>query len=64
MNKKYSIPKHNVLVEIDNLMLELSNITLPAPDEKIIKTKPIGFVILALVIISSWLPYYVFSFRG
>jgi len=64
MNKKYTFPKHNVLVEIDNLMLELSNITLPAPDEKIIKTKPVGFVILALVIISSWLPYYVFSFRG
>ncbi len=64
MNKKYTFPKHNVFVEIDNLMLELSNITLPAPDEKIIKTKPIGFVILALIIISSWLPYYVFSFRG
>ena len=64
MNKKYTFPKHNVLVEIDNLMLELSDITLPPPDEKIIKTKPIGFVILALVIISSWLPYYVFSFLG
>jgi len=64
MNKKYTFPKHNVLVEIDNLMLELSNITLPAPDEKIIKTKPAGFVILALIVVSSWLPYYVFSFRG
>jgi len=64
MNKKYTFPKHNVLVEIDNLMLELSNLTLPAPDEKIIKTKPKGFVILALVVISAWLPYYIFSFRG
>jgi len=60
MNKKYSIPKKNVLVEIDNLMLELSAITPPAPDEKIIKTKPAGFVILTLVVIFSWLPYYIF----
>jgi heptaprenyl diphosphate synthase len=59
-NKKYSIPKNNVLVEIDNLMLELSGVTLSAPCEKIIKTKPAGFVILILVIIISWLPYYMF----
>jgi hypothetical protein len=60
MNKKYSIPKNNVLAAIDNLMLELGEINLPAPDEKIIKTKPAGFVILSLVIILSWLPYYIF----
>jgi len=60
MNKKYNIPKKNFLVEIDNLMLELSGITLPAPDEKKIKTKPVGFVILTLVIILAWLPYYIF----
>jgi len=60
INKKYNIPKKNVLVEIDNLMLELSGVTLPAPDEKIIKTKPIGFVILSLAVILSWLPYYIF----
>jgi heptaprenyl diphosphate synthase len=58
MNKKYSFPKNNVLVEIDNLLLELNNVTLSAPDVKIIKTKPAGFVVLALVVILSWLPYY------
>jgi len=60
MNKKYNMPKNNVLIEIDNLMLELSDVTLPAPDEKVIKTRPVGFVILALVVILSWLPYYIF----
>jgi len=60
INKKYVIPKKNFLVKIDNLMLELSEITLPAPDEKIIKTTPKGFLILALVVILSWLPYYIF----
>jgi len=60
INKKYNIPKKNILVEIDNLMLELSDVTIPAPDEKVIKTKPSGFVILALVVICSWLPYYIF----
>jgi hypothetical protein len=60
MNKKYSIPKNNVFAAIDNLMLELSGITPPAPGEKIIKTKPIGYVILTLAVILSWLPYYIF----
>ena len=60
INKKYVIPKRNFLVKIDNLMLELSEITLPAPDEKVIKTTPRGFLILALVVILSWLPYYIF----
>jgi len=60
INKKYVIPKKNFLVKIDNLMLELSEITLPAPDEKIIKTTPKGFLILTLVVILSWLPYYIF----
>jgi heptaprenyl diphosphate synthase len=55
MNKKYVIPKNNVLAEIDNLMLELSNLTLPAPEEKIIKTKPAGFVILVFVVVFFWL---------
>jgi hypothetical protein len=55
MNKKYVIPKKNVLAEIDNLMLELSNVTLPAPDEKIIKTKPAGFVVLVFVVAFFWL---------
>jgi hypothetical protein len=59
INKKYVIPKKNFLVKIDNLMLELSEITLPVPDEKVIKTTPRGFLILALVVILSWLPYYI-----
>jgi len=56
MNKKYVIPKNNVLAEIDNLMLELGHVTLPAQDEKIIKTKPAGFIILFVVVILSWVP--------
>jgi len=59
MNKKYKLPKKNVFESIDNLMLELSDISLPAPEEKIIKTKPLGLVILVLVILISWLPYYI-----
>jgi heptaprenyl diphosphate synthase len=57
-DKKIKIPKNNVLTEIDNLMLELSDATLPAPEEKAVKTKPAGYVILAFAVIISWLPYY------
>jgi heptaprenyl diphosphate synthase len=64
MNKKYVIPKNNVLVEIDNLMLELSSTTFHVPDEKIIKTKPAGFVILFVVVVFSWLPAVFFSLKG
>jgi len=61
MNRKYRLPKKNVLVSIDNIMLELSDISLPDNDEeeKIIKTNKAGLVILVLVILISWLPYYI-----
>jgi heptaprenyl diphosphate synthase len=57
-DKKINIPKNNVLKEIDNLMLELSDTTLPAPEVRTVKTKPAGFVILIFAVIISWLPYY------
>jgi heptaprenyl diphosphate synthase len=58
--KKINFPKNNVFAKIDNLMLELSDTTLPASEVKIIKTKPAGYVVLIIAVILSWLPYYIF----
>ena len=67
MNRKYRITGKNLIVEIDNLMLELSEQDRPcargnsrgeelpqatSPEQK---TKPAGYVVLAVIIILSWL---------
>jgi len=60
MNQKQDITRKNLIADIDRLMIELSSDTSensqsvvnPAP-----RTKPAGFVILAVVVILSWLPW-------
>jgi len=56
--RKYKITRKNFITDIDNLMLELSkeDISQTSPANKI-TTKPAGYVIIAAVIILSWLPW-------
>jgi heptaprenyl diphosphate synthase len=58
------ISRKNLLYDINNLMIELSeaapNITVAEPVGTEVlsqKTKPLGFVILAIIVILSWLPW-------
>jgi len=48
----------NLIVEIDNLMLELSEEEIPQSPGGVTRTKPVGYVILAVVITLSWLPWF------
>ncbi|MCL2809209.1 MAG: Gx transporter family protein [Treponema sp.] len=57
MNRKYKITKKNIIMEIDNLLIELSEMRFEQPQIQKIKTKPIGYVILIFVIVFSWLPW-------
>jgi heptaprenyl diphosphate synthase len=61
MSGKYRVTGNslgkNLIVEIDNLMLELSEEEIPQPSCGVTRTKPAGYVILAAVIILSWLPW-------
>jgi len=63
MNQKKDITRKNLIADIDRLMLELSGDT--AENSKsavnpVSRTKPAGFVILALVAVLSWLPWILF----
>ena len=57
MNEKKRITVKNFFSDIDNLLLELSAVNVPAPASVEIRTKPAGYVILAVVVILSWLPW-------
>ena len=57
MNRKYRITGKNLIAEIDNLMLELSEEDIPRPAVCEVRTKPAGYAILAAVIVISWLLY-------
>jgi heptaprenyl diphosphate synthase len=62
------ISRKNILHDIDSLMIELSEAT---PDSTVAepvgtevlpqKTRPLGFIILAIIVILSWLPWLVVS---
>ena len=62
MDTKHRITRKNFMADIDRLMLKLSEegersspeLCLPA-----IKTKTAGFIILAAVVILSWLPWFI-----
>jgi len=62
INRKQRITRKNLITGIDGLMLELSNaggdvhLSAATPASG---TKPAGFVILAVVVILSWLPWVV-----
>ena len=57
MNRKKRITGKNFISDIDNMMVELSEQEVPAIDEKKSNTTFAGFVVLAAVILFSWLPW-------
>jgi len=63
--KKYRLTRKNFIADIDNMMIEISRDKIIGTREQglgtgeQIKTKPIGFVILALIVIISWLPWVI-----
>jgi len=60
MNRKYRITGKNLFKEIDSLMLELSGEppTNLQPHAAEVRTKPAGFIIIAVLIVLSWLPWF------
>ncbi|MCL2271659.1 MAG: hypothetical protein FWC19_02500 [Treponema sp.] len=54
-SRKYHITGKNLICEIDNLMLELSGKEICVPSLQERKTKPAGHLILAVVVLISWL---------
>jgi heptaprenyl diphosphate synthase len=63
MNQKKDINRKNLIADIDRLMLELSGNTAENSQsamKPVSRTKPAGFVILAVVVILSWLPWAMF----
>jgi heptaprenyl diphosphate synthase len=57
MSRKLRLTEKNIIVEIDNLMLELSKEELPESSVQEIQTKPTGCIVLIAVIIISWFPW-------
>ena len=60
VGRKQRITRKNLIADIDNLMLELSGDDGRAPETgaaPALRTKPAGFVILAVAAILSWLPW-------
>jgi len=58
MNQKQNITRKNLIADIDRLMLDLSSDDSASPLPALVSgTKPAGFVILAVVVILSWLPW-------
>jgi len=63
--RKHRITRKNLIADIDRLMLELSGDTSEtAVSPARTRTKPAGFVILAVVTLLSWLPWAVFLRAG
>ncbi|MCL2265101.1 MAG: hypothetical protein FWC22_03565 [Treponema sp.] len=56
-SRKYRITGKNLFAEIDAMMLEISSEELPEISNHIIKTKPIGYITLIVIILLSWLPW-------
>jgi len=57
MGRKNRIRGGNFFTAIDSLLFELSGEDISNPGIQITRTKPVGYVILALVIVISWLPW-------
>ncbi|MCL2411946.1 MAG: hypothetical protein FWC97_09930 [Treponema sp.] len=58
MNRKFHITGRNIIVQIDNLMLELSEQDYsPQSAVNIVKTKLVGYIVLIAVVLFSWLPW-------
>jgi len=64
-NGKHRITRKNLIADIDRIMLELSgDASETAVSPARTRTKPAGFVILAVVTLLSWLPWAVFLRAG
>jgi len=59
MSRKFHLTGKNFIVEIDALMLELSGEEIPQTAVREARTKPAGYVVLAVVVVLSWLPWFV-----
>jgi heptaprenyl diphosphate synthase len=57
VSKKHRITAKNFITDIDSLMLELSNENINMAAFNEVRTKPLGYVILAVVVVASWLPW-------
>jgi len=57
MGKKYRLKIKNPIKVIDSLLIELSEEEFSANTEEPQKTKPAGYLILALIIFISWMPW-------
>jgi hypothetical protein len=57
MSKNYRLKIKNPIKIIDTLLLELSEEDFSANTEEQQKTKPIGYIILVIIISLSWLPW-------
>jgi heptaprenyl diphosphate synthase len=62
MNRKYRITGRNIFIEIDNLLLELYCVDIPAPAGCNQKTKPVGYIIIVIVLLMSWFPCFMSFF--
>jgi len=57
VSRKHSITAKNVIADIDSLMMELSCEDASMAAVREVRTKPLGYAVLAAVIIVSWLPW-------
>ena len=62
LSRKQRITGKNLITDIDTLMLELGREHFSPQTTQAIKTKPIGYIILAAVVVISWLPWLKFFF--
>ena len=59
LDSKTRITRKNIIEDIDKLMIDLSEEEIPQDSQgTATRTKPAGFVILAIVVILSWLPWF------
>jgi heptaprenyl diphosphate synthase len=57
VGRKHRVTAKNLIADIDNLMMELSCEDAGMVDFQEVRTKPLGYTILAAVIVVSWLPW-------
>ena len=55
--KRLRITEKNLFAHLDAMMLELSCEEPPQTQDETIKTKPIGYFLIVLIILLSWLPW-------
>jgi heptaprenyl diphosphate synthase len=56
MSRKYRLKGKGIISKIDNLMFELNREDAAQNSSRKINTKPLGYIILIIVIFLSWLP--------